>query len=74
MIKKSFDRTNYNKKLFQQLLNKSDWGKFYNQDCAEGKFKIFSNIMTRIMQKMSTNEKNFHRNDKILTLLFIKIG
>ena len=64
MIKKVFDKTKQNVQVSPQLINDSNWGNFYNQDCAEGVFTIFIIILERAFKKCTPMKTVFVRNDK----------
>ena len=36
-----YDKHTFQKNRFQYLLQSSDWGHFYSQNCAEGMFSVF---------------------------------
>ena len=68
-IKEIFDRSNYRKEHFRELLSRSEWSAFYSQNCAEGMYTIFKDIIEKALRKCITIKKVFIRNDKgVLTL------
>ena len=69
MTKEVFDRTNYSKEMFCNLILNSDWANFYGQDCAEGMFTIFCDIIEKALHKCTRKKTVFIRNDKsVLTI------
>ena len=65
VIKKEFfDKTKYSKDGFRNLINESNWAKFYNQDCAEGMFTVFIDIIEKALKKCTSKKTVFIRNDK----------
>ena len=67
--KEVFDKTNYSKEVFREAISNSDWTNFYNQDCGEGMFTIFCDIIEKALHKCTRKKTVFIRNDKsVLTI------
>ena len=47
--KEVIDKSNYSKEVFCSIINNADWGSFYNQDCAEGMYAVFCDIIERAL-------------------------
>ena len=58
-IKEFFDKIKYSKEFFQHTVANSDWGRFYNQTCAEGIFTAFVNIIETALKKSVPKNESF---------------
>ena len=69
ITKEIFDKSNYSKEVFRNNINNAEWSSFYNQDCAEGMYTIFCDIIEKALDKCTHRKTVFVRNDKnILTM------
>ena len=69
ITKEIFDKSNYSKEVFRNIINNANWSSFYNQDCAEGMYTIFCDIIEKALDKCTHRKTVFVRNDKnILTM------
>ena len=68
-IKEIFGKSNYRKEHFRELLSRSDWSAFYSQNCAEGMYTIFEDIIEKALGKCITIKRLLIGNDKSVLLL-----
>ena len=58
--------------MFCNLILNSDWANFYGQDCAEGMFTIFCDIIEKALKKCTRMKTVFIRNDKSILAIHNK--
>ena len=68
-----FNKQTYQREKFQNILQASDWGYFYSQNCAEGMFSVFVNFLENALEKSISKRKVFIRNDKNNLTIYQKL-